>query len=176
MTWKSNLKKQVVCYLNIYIFFTLANPSISTFLQVLKNCNLTIEAGKTYLGFQRYLAAFLYLLLDEYLTIFCVFFCLFLCCIQSNLVQSMLQVSMHFKGDPAVSQALNKVANSLQETIKYHSILIDQTSRSVSRSLNNFLKKWVPYSFSIYPLEKWMKIHYIQHVSFLQGFETSQGQ
>ncbi|XP_032783075.2 arf-GAP with coiled-coil, ANK repeat and PH domain-containing protein 2 [Daphnia magna] len=79
--------------------------------KVLKNCNLTIEAGKAYLGFQ------------------------------SNLVQSMLQVSMHFKGDPAVSQALNKVANSLQETIKYHSILIDQTSRSVSRSLNNFLKR-----------------------------------
>ncbi|EFX85448.1 hypothetical protein DAPPUDRAFT_314258 [Daphnia pulex] len=79
--------------------------------KVLKNCNLTIDAGKTYLGFQ------------------------------NNLVQSMLQVSMHFKGDPAVSQALNKVANSLQETIKYHSILIDQTSRSVSRSLNNFLKK-----------------------------------
>lgn len=59
----------------------------------------------------------------------------------SNLVQSILQVSLHFKDDPSVSQSLNKVANTLQETIKYHSILIDQTTRSVSRSLNNFMKK-----------------------------------
>ena len=59
----------------------------------------------------------------------------------SNLVQSILEVSLHFKGDPPVMQALNKIASSLQETVKYHSILVDQAARSVSRSLNNFIKK-----------------------------------
>lgn len=67
----------------------------------------------------------------------------------SNLVQSILQVSLHFKDDPSVTQALNKIANSLQETIKYHSILIDQAGRSVSRSLNNFLKKYTSYQSRI---------------------------
>lgn len=56
-----------------------------------------------------------------------------------------MQVSQHFKDETKISQALNKIANSLQETIKYHSILIDQAGRSVSRSLNNFLKKYVLY-------------------------------
>lgn len=79
--------------------------------KMLRNCNSTIDSGKVYLGFQ------------------------------SNLVGSILEVSQHFKKDPSVTQALNKIANSLQETIKYQSILIDQAGRSVSRSLNNFLKK-----------------------------------
>ena len=84
----------------------------------------------------------------------------------SNLIQSILQVSNHFKDDPPVTQSLNKMANSLQETVKYHSILLDQASRTISRSMNNFLKKYslkkpfILHFFTvdnliIMPLENW---------------------
>jgi len=79
--------------------------------KVLKNCNSTIETGKFYLDHQ------------------------------NNLVQSILQVSKHFHEDPPVTQALNKIGNALTEIVKYQSILLDQTSRTVSRAINNFIKK-----------------------------------
>lgn len=90
---------------------------------------------------------YIYILINFYIS--CSIFKFLLSCFYSNLVQSILQVSLHFKDDPSVTQALNKIANSLQETIKYHSILIDQAGRSVSRSLNNFLKKYTSYQTRI---------------------------
>lgn len=79
--------------------------------KVLKNCNSTIESGRLYL--------------DQ----------------QNNLVQSILQVSKHFDEDPPVVQALNKIGTALTETLKYHYCLLDQASRTVSKSISNFIKK-----------------------------------
>jgi len=79
--------------------------------KVLKNCNLVIDSGRQHLDHQ------------------------------NNLVHSILQCSKHFNEDPPVIQAFNKIGSALAEIHKYQSHLLDQASRTLSRSVSNFIKK-----------------------------------
>ncbi|XP_011152724.1 arf-GAP with coiled-coil, ANK repeat and PH domain-containing protein 2 isoform X2 [Harpegnathos saltator] len=78
--------------------------------KVLKNCSLTIDMGKTFVGQQNQFA------------------------------NSLWELSLYFSDDPEIMAFLNKLIHALQEMNKYHSILLDQASRTVMKDLNNFIK------------------------------------
>ncbi|EZA47962.1 hypothetical protein DMN91_012484 [Ooceraea biroi] len=78
--------------------------------KVLKNCSLTIDTGKAFVGQQNQFA------------------------------NSLWELSLYFSDDPEIMAFLNKLIHALQEMNKYHSILIDQASRTVMKDLNNFIK------------------------------------
>ncbi|XP_032663236.1 arf-GAP with coiled-coil, ANK repeat and PH domain-containing protein 2 isoform X2 [Odontomachus brunneus] len=78
--------------------------------KVLKNCSLTIDTGKTFVGQQNQFA------------------------------NSLWELSLYFSDDPEIMAFLNKLIHALQEMNKYHSILLDQASRTVMKDLNNFIK------------------------------------
>lgn len=48
---------------------------------------------------------------------------------------------MYFSDDPEIMIFLNKLIHALQEMNKYHTILLDQASRTVMKDLNNFIKR-----------------------------------
>ncbi|XP_011163898.2 arf-GAP with coiled-coil, ANK repeat and PH domain-containing protein 2 [Solenopsis invicta] len=78
--------------------------------KVLKNCSLTIDTGKAYVGQQNQFA------------------------------NSLWELSLYFSDDPEIMAFLNKLIHALQEMNKYHTILLDQASRTVMKDLNNFIK------------------------------------
>ncbi|XP_014473274.1 PREDICTED: arf-GAP with coiled-coil, ANK repeat and PH domain-containing protein 3 isoform X2 [Dinoponera quadriceps] len=78
--------------------------------KVLKNCSLTIDTGKAFVGQQNQFA------------------------------NSLWELSLYFSEDPEIMAFLNKLIHALQEMNKYHSILLDQASRTVMKDLNNFIK------------------------------------
>ncbi|XP_050457957.1 arf-GAP with coiled-coil, ANK repeat and PH domain-containing protein 2 [Cataglyphis hispanica] len=78
--------------------------------KVLKNCSLTIDTGKAFIGQQNQFA------------------------------NSLWELSMYFSDDPEIMAFLNKLIHALQEMNKYHTILLDQASRTVMKDLNNFIK------------------------------------
>ncbi|KAL6430072.1 hypothetical protein ACFW04_007695 [Cataglyphis niger] len=53
---------------------------------------------------------------------------------------SLWELSMYFSDDPEIMAFLNKLIHALQEMNKYHTILLDQASRTVMKDLNNFIK------------------------------------
>ncbi|KYN12813.1 Arf-GAP with coiled-coil, ANK repeat and PH domain-containing protein 2 [Trachymyrmex cornetzi] len=79
-------------------------------LMVLKNCSLTIDTGKAFVGQQNQFA------------------------------NSLWELSLYFSDDPEIMAFLNKLIHALQEMNKYHTILLDQASRTVMKDLNNFIK------------------------------------
>nr|XP_023025538.1 arf-GAP with coiled-coil, ANK repeat and PH domain-containing protein 2 [Leptinotarsa decemlineata] len=78
--------------------------------KILKVCGSMVDAGKTYVGQQ------------------------------SLFANSLWDLSTHFKEDPMVLSSLNKLIHSLQEMNKFHTILLDQASRTVLKNLTSFLK------------------------------------
>ncbi|KMQ96943.1 arf-gap with coiled- ank repeat and ph domain-containing protein 2-like protein [Lasius niger] len=78
--------------------------------KVLKNCSLTIDTGKAFVGQQNQFA------------------------------NSLWELSVYFSDDPEIMAFLNKLIHALQEMNKYHTILLDQASRTVMKDLNNFIK------------------------------------
>ncbi|XP_077271295.1 centaurin beta 1A isoform X2 [Temnothorax americanus] len=78
--------------------------------KVLKNCSLTIDTGKAFVGQQNQFA------------------------------NSLWELSLYFSDDPEIMAFLNKLIHALQEMNKYHTILLDQASRTVMKDLNNFIK------------------------------------
>ncbi|XP_011629577.1 arf-GAP with coiled-coil, ANK repeat and PH domain-containing protein 2 isoform X2 [Pogonomyrmex barbatus] len=78
--------------------------------KVLKSCSLTIDTGKAFVGQQNQFA------------------------------NSLWELSLYFSDDPEVMAFLNKLIHALQEMNKYHTILLDQASRTVMKDLNNFTK------------------------------------
>lgn len=78
--------------------------------KVLKNCSLTIDTGKAFVGQQNQFA------------------------------NSLWELSVYFSDDPEIIAFLNKLIHALQEMNKYHTILLDQASRTVMKDLNNFIK------------------------------------
>ncbi|CAG9101931.1 unnamed protein product [Plutella xylostella] len=78
--------------------------------KVLKACCLMIESGKTYMTNR---GAFTNALWD---------------------------LSGYFSEDPQVMASLNRMIHSLQEMNKFHSILLDQVSRTVVKNLTAFVK------------------------------------
>ncbi|KAJ8974164.1 hypothetical protein NQ317_013121 [Molorchus minor] len=79
--------------------------------KILKVCGSMIDAGKTYVGQQ------------------------------SLFANSLWDLSIHFKEDPTVLSSLNKLIHSLQEMNKFHTILLDQASRTILKNLTSFIKK-----------------------------------
>ncbi|XP_011629578.1 arf-GAP with coiled-coil, ANK repeat and PH domain-containing protein 2 isoform X3 [Pogonomyrmex barbatus] len=79
-------------------------------VSVLKSCSLTIDTGKAFVGQQNQFA------------------------------NSLWELSLYFSDDPEVMAFLNKLIHALQEMNKYHTILLDQASRTVMKDLNNFTK------------------------------------
>ncbi|XP_015109032.1 arf-GAP with coiled-coil, ANK repeat and PH domain-containing protein 2 [Diachasma alloeum] len=78
--------------------------------KVLKNCNSMIDAGKIYVGHQ------------------------------SQFATSLWELSTYFNDDPEVMASLNKLIHALQEMNKFHTILLDQASRTVVKDLTLFIK------------------------------------
>lgn len=78
--------------------------------KVLKNCSQMIDTGKLFVGQQ------------------------------SQFANSLWELSLYFNDDPEVMALLNKLIHALQEMNKFHSILLDQASRTVIKDLNSFIK------------------------------------
>lgn len=61
----------------------------------------------------------------------------------SVFANSLWDLSQHFKEDSVVLSSLNKLIHSLQEMNKFHTILLDQASRTILTNLTAFIKKYV---------------------------------
>ncbi|XP_034243344.1 arf-GAP with coiled-coil, ANK repeat and PH domain-containing protein 2 isoform X2 [Thrips palmi] len=59
---------------------------------------------------------------------------------QSQFINSLWDLSAHFRDDPPVVSPLNKLIPALQEMNKFQNILLDQASRTVLRNLQSFVK------------------------------------
>ncbi|CAH2048537.1 unnamed protein product, partial [Iphiclides podalirius] len=78
--------------------------------KVLKTCSFMIEAGKTYMTHR------------------------------SSFTNALWDLSSSFSEDPTVMANLNRMIHALQEMNKFHSILLDQASRTVLKNLSAFIK------------------------------------
>ncbi|XP_054009387.1 arf-GAP with coiled-coil, ANK repeat and PH domain-containing protein 2 isoform X1 [Hylaeus anthracinus] len=78
--------------------------------KVLKNCGQMIETGKLFIGQQ------------------------------SQFTNSLWELSMYFNDGSEIMAFLNKLIHALQEMNKFHTILLDQASRTVVKDLNSFIK------------------------------------
>ncbi|XP_049863259.1 arf-GAP with coiled-coil, ANK repeat and PH domain-containing protein 2 isoform X2 [Schistocerca gregaria] len=78
--------------------------------KVLKMCGLMIDAGKSYVAQQ------------------------------SAFANSLWDLSTYFREDVDVMTCLNKLIHALQEMNKFHSILLDQASRTILKNLTSFIK------------------------------------
>ncbi|KAF2898918.1 hypothetical protein ILUMI_07256 [Ignelater luminosus] len=78
--------------------------------KILKMCGSMIDTGKTYVAHQ------------------------------SLFANSLWDLSTHFREDSQVLAALNKLIHSLQEMNKFHTILLDQASRTILKNLTSFIK------------------------------------
>ncbi|GLV32415.1 Centaurin beta 1A [Carabus blaptoides fortunei] len=78
--------------------------------KVLKQCGIMIDTGKQYVGNQ------------------------------SLFANSLWELSLHFREDSDVMASLNKLIHALQEMNKFHTILLDQASRTVLKNLTSFTK------------------------------------
>jgi len=61
--------------------------------------------------------------------------------LHSQFANSLWELSLYFSDDPEIMAFLNKLIHALQEMNKYHTILLDQASRTVMKDLNNFIKR-----------------------------------
>ncbi|XP_053609279.1 arf-GAP with coiled-coil, ANK repeat and PH domain-containing protein 2 isoform X2 [Plodia interpunctella] len=78
--------------------------------KVLKACSIMIESGKTYMSHR------------------------------GTFTNALWDLSGSFSEDPAVMTTLNRMIHALQEMNKFHSILLDQASRTVLKNLTAFIK------------------------------------
>jgi Arf-GAP/coiled-coil/ANK repeat/PH domain-containing protein len=81
--------------------------------KILKVCGTMVDSGKTYVAQQ------------------------------SLFANSLWDLSAHFREDSTVLSSLNKLIHSLQEMNKFHTILLDQASRTILKNLTSFVKKYV---------------------------------
>lgn len=72
---------------------------------------------------------------------------------------SLWDLSTHFKEDPEVLSSLNKLIHSLQEMNKFHTILLDQASRTILKNLTSFIKKYEQFK---------LNLHYVLLLIYLQ--------
>ncbi|XP_013186875.1 arf-GAP with coiled-coil, ANK repeat and PH domain-containing protein 2 isoform X2 [Amyelois transitella] len=78
--------------------------------KVLKACSVMIESGKTYMSHR------------------------------GTFTNALWDLSGSFSEDPAVMATLNRMIHALQEMNKFHSILLDQASRTVLKNLTAFIR------------------------------------
>ncbi|XP_059476562.1 arf-GAP with coiled-coil, ANK repeat and PH domain-containing protein 2 isoform X2 [Neocloeon triangulifer] len=79
--------------------------------KVLKTCSAMVDSGKTYVGNQ------------------------------SQFAISLRELCIHFGQDTEMVTPVTKIIHSLQEMNKFHTILLDQASRTILKSLNDLIKK-----------------------------------
>lgn len=70
----------------------------------------------------------------------------------SLFANSLWDLSIHFKDDSQVMTALNKFIHAFQEMNKFHTILLDQASRTVLKNLTAFVKTYVVACFLAFVL------------------------
>ncbi|CAG4956256.1 unnamed protein product [Colias eurytheme] len=78
--------------------------------KILKTCSLMIETGKIYMNHR------------------------------STFTNALWDLSSNFAEDPSVMSMLNRMIHALQEMTKFHSILLDQASRTILKNLTAFIK------------------------------------
>lgn len=59
----------------------------------------------------------------------------------SGFTNALWDLSTYFKNDTDVVASLNKLIHALQEVHKFHAILVDQTQRTILKSLTAFIKR-----------------------------------
>ncbi|XP_017778254.1 PREDICTED: arf-GAP with coiled-coil, ANK repeat and PH domain-containing protein 2 isoform X2 [Nicrophorus vespilloides] len=59
---------------------------------------------------------------------------------QCSFANSLWDLSQHFRDDSVVVSSLNKLIHSLQEMNRFHTILLDQASRTILRNITSFIK------------------------------------
>lgn len=59
----------------------------------------------------------------------------------SQFANSLWELSLYFNDDSEIMALLNKLIHALQEMNKFHTILLDQASRTVIKDLNSFVKR-----------------------------------
>ncbi|XP_075237326.1 centaurin beta 1A isoform X2 [Lycorma delicatula] len=79
--------------------------------KVLKVCGVVVDTGKTYVAQQ------------------------------SLFANSLWDLSVCFRDDPETMSRLNKLIHALQEMNKFHTMLLDQASRTILKNLTTFLKE-----------------------------------
>lgn len=60
--------------------------------------------------------------------------------VSSHFTNSLWDVSSYFREDADVVVCLNKLIHALQEMNKFHTILLDQASRTILKNLTSFIK------------------------------------
>lgn len=63
------------------------------------------------------------------------------CFVSSQFANSLWELSLYFTDDSEIMALLNKLIHALQEMNKFHTILLDQASRTVIKDLNSFIKR-----------------------------------
>lgn len=63
------------------------------------------------------------------------------CFVSSQFSNSLWELSLYFTDDSEIMALLNKLIHALQEMNKFHTILLDQASRTVIKDLNSFIKR-----------------------------------
>lgn len=58
----------------------------------------------------------------------------------SQFANSLWELSLYFSDDAEIMAFLNKLIHALQEMNKFHTILLDQASRTVVKDLSSFMK------------------------------------
>lgn len=59
----------------------------------------------------------------------------------SQFTNSLWELALYFNDDAEIMAFLNKLIHALQEMNKFHSILLDQASRTIIKDLSSFIKK-----------------------------------
>ncbi|RWS08827.1 hypothetical protein B4U79_12687 [Dinothrombium tinctorium] len=93
-----------------YSLLFLSFNRLLSYKKVIKLCNAMVETGKAFIKSK------------------------------SSFINSVWEVSVYFNEDPSIVSPLNKIINTLTELMKYQQMLLDQTHRAVSRSLDTFIK------------------------------------
>jgi len=72
----------------------------------------------------------------------CVYIYIYECAlsVSSHFTNSLWDVSSYFREDADVVVCLNKLIHALQEMNKFHTILLDQASRTILKNLTSFIK------------------------------------
>jgi len=60
--------------------------------------------------------------------------------VASQFTNSLWDLSSYFRDDADVVVSLNKLIHALQEMNKFHTILLDQASRTILKNLTSFIK------------------------------------
>jgi Arf-GAP with coiled-coil, ANK repeat and PH domain-containing protein len=63
----------------------------------------------------------------------------------SQFAISLRDLCTHFKNEADIATPVTKIIHSLQEMNKFHTILLDQASRTILKSLNDLIKKYATF-------------------------------